>query len=237
MPGALKVGIACSLPTGLIACAGTLLVLEPVQGRGQLLRVEPGSLERAAAPAMGQGQASQAGDVAVGRLDPALEGGEGLGAPGQDDVGPQPLGPQLGAQASGQRQHPVGQGHVGEDVGARGQGGGDLALLGFVAGGEAGRVGVVGQTPADRLGPQLRLGRGPDLHGQPEPVEELGSQLALLGVHRPHQHEAGLLLHGEAVALHPVDAEGGGVDEQVDEMVGQQVHLVDVQHAPVGRGQ
>ena len=45
------------------------------------------------------------------------------------------------------------------------------------------------------------------------------------------------MLGGEPVPLDAVDPEGGGVDEDVDEMVGQQVDLVDVQDAAVGGGQ
>ena len=45
------------------------------------------------------------------------------------------------------------------------------------------------------------------------------------------------MLGGQPVPLDAVDAEGGGVDEHVDEMVGQEVDLVDVEDAPVGGGQ
>ena len=38
-------------------------------------------------------------------------------------------------------------------------------------------------------------------------------------------------------ALDPVDAGGGDVEQHVDEVVGEQVDLVDVEHAAVGRGQ
>ena len=45
------------------------------------------------------------------------------------------------------------------------------------------------------------------------------------------------MLGGEPVPLDAVDSEGGGVDQDVDEVVGQQVDLVDVEHAAVGGGQ
>ena len=41
----------------------------------------------------------------------------------------------------------------------------------------------------------------------------------------------------EPLALHHVLARGGDVEQQVDEVVFQQVHLVDVEEAAVGAGQ
>ncbi len=45
------------------------------------------------------------------------------------------------------------------------------------------------------------------------------------------------MLHRHAVTLDVAGPEGGRVEEQVDEVVVQQVDLVDVQDAPVRRGE
>ena len=72
---------------------------------------------------------------------------------------------------------------------------------------------------------------------QPEAVQELGPELALLGVHGAHQDEAGRVGKGNTLALHHVDPHGRGVQEHVHQVVVQQVHFVDIQNAPVGRGE
>ena len=76
-----------------------------------------------------------------------------------------------------------------------------------------------------------------DLDGEPEAVEQLRAQVALLGVHRADQQEARGVGDGDAVALDVLAAQRGGVEQHVDQVVGQQVDLVDVEHAAVGRGE
>src|SRR5205823_8173632 len=156
---------------------------------------------------------------------------------GQDQVGPQSFGVEVGTQAAGEGQDLVGDGDLGEERPGGGDGRPQPVLLGGEPFGEAGRRGVEGQPAAHHLRPQVRIPGCPHLDGQTEPVEQLGAQLALFGVHGPDEDEAARVLGGEAVPLDAVDSEGGGVDEDVDEMVGQQVDLVDVEDTAVGGGQ
>ncbi|MNN12233.1 hypothetical protein D3C81_1252160 [compost metagenome] len=72
---------------------------------------------------------------------------------------------------------------------------------------------------------------------QAEAVEQLRAQFAFLAVHGADQHEARAVAVRDAVALDVVETAGGGVQQQVDQMVRQQVDLVDVEHAAVGAGQ
>ena len=103
--------------------------------------------------------------------------------------------------------------------------------------GEEGLGGVVeGQAPAHNFRALRRLGRTTELHLEAEAVEQLRAQLAFLGVHGADQHEARRVAVRQAIALDVVDAAGGDVEQQVDQMVGQQVDLVDVEHAAVGIG-
>ena len=76
-----------------------------------------------------------------------------------------------------------------------------------------------------------------DLDGQPEPVQKLRAQLALFRVHGADQQETRGMPDRDALALHVVHAQGGGVEEQVDQVVMEQVDLVDVEHAAVRRGE
>jgi hypothetical protein len=105
--------------------------------------------------------------------------------------------------------------------------------------GSANAVGSAPRTPsgADHLRPLRWVARGPHLDGQPEPVEQLRPQLALLGVHRADQQEAGGVPDRDALALDVGRAERRRVEQQVDQVVVQQVDLVDVEHAAVGVGE
>ncbi len=85
-----------------------------------------------------------------------------------------------------------------------------------------------------------RLGRrrlGIETHVEAETVEQLRAQFALFRVHRADQHETRRMPVGNAIALDQVDAAGGDVEQQVHQVVRQQVHFVDVEHAAVGLGQ
>ena len=103
--------------------------------------------------------------------------------------------------------------------------------------GEGVRVGVVRHPAAHHLDPQRRVARRGHLDGEAEPVEQLRPELALLGVHGADQHEPGGVLDRDAVALDGRAAHRGGVEQQVDEVVVQQVDLVDVQDPAVGAGE
>ena len=101
----------------------------------------------------------------------------------------------------------------------------------------AGRRGAVVAEPGpDHLGPPGRVGAGHDGDAQPEPVQQLRPQLALLRVHGADQQEPAEACRSEiAFPLDARAAGGGGVQQHVDQVVGQQVDLVDVQHAAVGQ--
>jgi hypothetical protein len=162
--------------------------------------------------------------------------GQRGGGAAQHEVGAEALGADVHGQVGRELDHVVGQ--RGGDrvdqppaelvVGARAWSSG--------LGGQGAAV-VVGQAAADGLGAERRVVRRAHLDGQTEPVEQLWPELALLGVHRTQQHEPGRVLVGDAVALDPMHAGRGGVEDGVDQMVGQQVDLVDVEDAAVGRGQ
>ena len=78
---------------------------------------------------------------------------------------------------------------------------------------------------------------GTHLDREPEPVEQLRPQLALLGVAGADQHEARGVAHREPLALDDVLARLRHVEQQVDEVVLEQVDLVDVEEAAMGARQ
>ena len=65
------------------------------------------------------------------------------------------------------------------------------------------------------------------------PREELRAQLSLLRIHRPDEHESGRVLDRHPVALDGRTALGGGVEQQVDQLVVLKVDLVDVEDPAV----
>ncbi len=70
-----------------------------------------------------------------------------------------------------------------------------------------------------------------DLDGEAEPVEQLGAELALLGVHGADEDEPRRVLDRDTVALDRRTAHRGSVQQEVDEVVVQQVDLIDVEDA------
>ena len=102
---------------------------------------------------------------------------------------------------------------------------------------EAVRITLVGQPPPHHLHAHLDLARGGHVDGEPEPVQQLRTQFPLLRVHRADQHEPGGMRVRHPVALDVHATHRGGVEQDVDEVVVQQVDLVDVEHAVVRGGE
>ncbi len=102
---------------------------------------------------------------------------------------------------------------------------------------EATGVAVIRITPPQHLDP-LRRGRGGmHLDRQPEPVQQLGAQVSLLGIATPHQDKSGRMPQAQPLPLHQVDPAGRHVEQQVHEVVLQQVHLVDIEKPAMRPGQ
>ncbi len=197
-------------------------------GRGRA-----GVVEGLAPPPVGEDEVGDGPDVVGGGLGPSVPAGMGGRGPGQDDVGAHALRPRGDADRARRFEQVVVDG---------GRAGGvqppDELVLGLGPGvDEGGRVGVERLPAAHDLGPGGGVGRVADVDRQPETVEQLGPEVALLGVHRPHQQEPGRVAVGDAVPLHPVHPRRGRVEEGVDQVVGEQVDLVHVEDPAVGRRQ
>ena len=67
-----------------------------------------------------------------------------------------------------------------------------------------------------------------NVDAEPEAVEQLRSQLTLLRIHRPDQDEIGRVNDGHPLALDHVDPHGRRIEENVDQVVVEQIHLVDI---------
>ena len=111
-----------------------------------------------------------------------------------------------------------------------------LLLLG-VRGQEGVGVAVEGHPPPDHLGAKLRIARRGDLDREPEAVQQLRPQLALLGVHRADQHDPRGVRDRDTLALDGRPPHRRRIEQQVDEMIMEQVDLVDVEDAAVSGGE
>ena len=81
------------------------------------------------------------------------------------------------------------------------------------------------------------VARGGDFYHQSEPVEELRAQAAFLGVHRANEGEPRRVGHSQSFALHGGHPGSRRIEQHVNQVVGQQVHFIDVKHSAVSRGQ
>ena len=207
------------------------------QGLVEGLLVQAGGVERVAAATVRQGQPGRGTDVLLGHRVAAAPRGQGDRGPGGDQVGAHAVHAERAAHRADLAQRGVRQVDVGEAVAGRG----DLTGQGRGGGGEAGietrGIGFEGEPAAYHLGPFGWILAGRDLHGQPEPVEQLRAQLAFLRVHGADQQETRGVPDRDALALHVVHAQRGRVEQQVDEVVVEQVDLVHVEHPAMRRGQ
>ena len=168
-------------------------------------------------------------------VGPTVVGGEGGGGLVDRQVGPEALGPFAGASGADGVEDRVGD----DDRGKKPLRLGDPLAFAAVGLGparaEGGRVGLEGEPATDDLGALRGVGHRLDVDRQAEAVEQLGTEVAFLGVHRADQDEPRRVAERQALALDVVDAHRGGVEQEVDEVVAEQVDLVDVEDAPVGR--
>ena len=206
-----------------------IVVLGLGQRGVQLGLVEARGLQRAAAAAMAKGEARRAANMVGGDLVVAVERGQCRRRAGADDVGAVAVDAQAGAGAGDQEHDAVRQ--ADRPLPRGGDALGDGGLFGRPRRGEARRVAVERQPATNDLDPHRRIERAGDLDREPEPVEQLRAQVALLRVHRPDEHEPGVIGGRQPVALDVDPPERGRVEQHVDEVVGQQVDLVHVEQA------
>ena len=96
---------------------------------------------------------------------------------------------------------------------------------------------AVSALPLDDLNPESGLTDALDIGAEPEAVEQLRPQLALLRIHRADQDEPGRMDHRDALALDDVDTHRGGVEEDIHDVVVEEVDLVHIKEVAVGLGQ
>ena len=182
---------------------------------------------------MRQGESCGGADVLLEHVGAAVPRGVRGRGPSGDDVGTHAVDLERRADLGDLGEGPLAQLDLGDELLRDLDAVGELGLVVGEAGSESGGVGLVGQPALDHLDPQRGITWGRHLDGESEPIEQLWSELSFLGVHGSDQHELGGVLDRDAVTLHRREPHGGGVEQQVDEVVVEQVDLVDVEDAAV----
>ena len=102
---------------------------------------------------------------------------------------------------------------------------------------EAGSVLAPARIALHDAHPLVEVAEPGDIDAEPEAIEQLRPKVPLLGVHRAHEDEARRVRERDALALHDVPSHRRGVEEDVDDVIVEQVHLVHVEDAAVGVGE
>src|SRR5215211_802045 len=199
------------------------------------VRIRAGFIEGIASPAVREGEQRGPAHVLGGDDAARLPGGQSAGGLRGHQVAAQTVYTELCAQGGYLVERLFGEMRDGEPFASLLHAAGKLRVGGEPFCCKALRVGFVAQAAADYLDPLLRVEITGDLDRDPEPVQELRPELALLRVHRPDQDEARRVPDAHPLALHVVRPHRRHVEQEVHEMIREQVHLVHVQDAPVRR--
>ena len=163
-------------------------------------------------------------------------GGDSAGGLVHHDVAAQAVHLVLGANVGNQPQDVFAHRHLGQQFPAAEQPLPFLPLLFQPAGHKGMGVCLVGDAAAHHFPPFLRGHYTVHFHGQPEAVQELGTEVALFRVHRPYQDKLGGMAYRNALPLHVVASHSRGVQQHVNQVIIEQIYLVNVEDAPVSGG-
>ena len=167
----------------------------------------------------------------------AVEAGQGAGGAEKRQLGAQTVRAEVHAEARRRFEHGIWHGQRGQQR-ACCQDALLQALVRLAPGlDERGGVALERVTPADDVDAGADVGGRADLDREAEAVEQLRTQLALLGVAAADQDEAGRVAHAQTLALDDVLARRCDIDEEIDQVILEEVHLVDIEEAAVGAGE
>jgi hypothetical protein len=113
----------------------------------------------------------------------------------------------------------------------------DFVFTGAKPGSKALRIVLKLVSKLDDLHTLLYILECFDLDLQSEPIEELRPQFSLLRVPRSDEHKPGWMPEGYALALNDVFSGSRDVKQNIDQVVFEEVHFVDIEKSPVRLGQ
>ena len=138
---------------------------------------------------MRQRQFGRHPDVLLGHCSRTTPGRVRHRRTGHHQIGPHPVDVEGRTQRRDPVQLGIRQHHRGHQCPRRGDALSEFAVGRRVPVGEPNRVGLVGKPGPDHLAAHCHLARGRDVDGEAEPVQQLRTQFALFGIHRPDEDE------------------------------------------------
>mmetsp|Transcript_86442 Transcript_86442/g.193249 ORF Transcript_86442/g.193249 Transcript_86442/m.193249 type:complete len:471 (-) Transcript_86442:36-1448(-) len=205
----------------------------PAEGLDDAAYVVDGIADHIFSQAVLQAHYRHTQHVLLRDLGAALEGSERSCGAVRYDVPAQPVHVQPRANLGDLDLEIPGHGHFAQSI----SGIQDLLLHGNILVRELGLKlrGIL--TPQGRSRQDLRPGAGiiesPHADGEPEAVQELWPQVALVRVRSAHEDEACGMPNAHALPLDGVPTACSAVEKNVHKLVVQQVDLVDVEDAPI----
>ena len=178
-----------------------------------------------------QDQPGGAAHVVFHHLRPPFIGRQGNGGPVHGDVSPHAIDVKVHADACNQVQHGIVQLYGREPVSRLDE---SRALPLFCLSPlrqEPLGVAIKGNAPPHHFRAHLDIALGLHVHRQTKTVQQLRPQFAFLGIHRANEDKGGWMAHRNAFALNIIHAHSGGIEQDIDQVVAEQIHFVDVQQA------
>src|SRR5713226_8022393 len=205
--------------------------------RDDLGEVGPALSERHRVHAVGEHHLGDRTDMRDLHLLDAVVGGLGLRGAGAHEVGTVAVHLQRDRDLGDQPQDLARQLHLWKGCDALGDVRFHVLLRLGVLLDELVRVVLPNGTLLDDRDPLVEVADAFHVDAEAEAVEQLWPQLALFWVHRADQDESRGVRHGDALALDRIHAHRRRVQQYVDDVVVEQVHLIDVEDVAVGLGE
>ncbi len=110
----------------------------------------------------------------------------------------------------------------------------EVVLVGEEVAPQAGAVQAPMRVALHDAHPLVDILETGDVDAEPESVEQLRAEVSFLGLHRPDEDESRRVRERDPLALHRVPPHRRRIEEHVDDVIVEEIHLVHVEDAPVG---
>jgi hypothetical protein len=178
-----------------------------------------------------QDQAGDAAHVVFHHLRPPLIGRQGNSGPIHGDVSAHAINAKVHADTSNQAQQGIIELDGREPMSRRAEAG-TLRLFSFSPlPHEPLGIAIKGNAAPHHFRAYLDITLGLHVHRQTKTIQQLGPQFAFLGVHRADDDKGRWMAHRDAFTFNVIHAHGSSIEQDIDQMVAEQIHFVDIQQA------
>src|SRR5882672_5797296 len=199
----------------------------------ELLLVDGWLVKRLPTAPVWQDQASDAAHVVFHHLRSPLIGRQSKRSPVHGDVGAHAVNVKVHADASNQAQQGIVELYCWEPVPRREEAGA-LSLFGVspLCHAPLG-VAIKGNAPPHHFSTYLDIALSLHVHRQTKTVQQLGPQFSFLRIHRADQDKGGWMARRDAFALNIIHPHSGGIEQDIDKVVAEQIDFVNIQQTTV----